>query len=62
MNTDRTKLLGEAPVRKAIFVMATPVVAGMMVQVLYNLVDTFFLLGGWATPTNWQLLIWRCLY
>ncbi len=42
MNTDRTKLLGEAPVRKAIFVMATPVVAGMMVQVLYNLVDTFF--------------------
>nr|WP_319474191.1 MATE family efflux transporter [uncultured Sphaerochaeta sp.] len=43
MNTDRTKLLGEAPVRKAIFVMATPVVAGMMVQVLYNLVDTFFI-------------------
>lgn len=43
MNTERIKLLGEAPVRRAIFVMATPVVVGMMVQVFYNLVDTYFI-------------------
>ncbi len=43
MKTDRIALLAEAPVTKAIMVMSLPVVLGMMVQVLYNLVDTFFI-------------------
>ncbi len=43
MKTDRIRLLGETPVRKAIFVLAMPVVVGMMVQVFYNLVDTYFI-------------------
>ncbi len=43
MNDKRIKVLGEAPVVKAILQMAIPVVLGMMVQVLYNLVDTFFI-------------------
>lgn len=34
--------MGNAPVAKAILKMSIPVVFGMMVQVLYNLVDTFF--------------------
>lgn len=34
--------MSKAPVTKAILKMAIPVVIGMMVQVLYNLVDTFF--------------------
>ncbi len=42
MNDKQIKVLGEAPVVKAILKMALPVVTGMMVQVLYNLVDTFF--------------------
>lgn len=43
MNEKQIKVLGEAPVVKAILKMALPVVMGMMVQVLYNLVDTFFI-------------------
>lgn len=43
MKTDRIELLANAPVTRAIMVMSLPVVMGMMVQVLYNLVDTFFI-------------------
>ncbi|WP_320130611.1 MATE family efflux transporter [uncultured Sphaerochaeta sp.] len=43
MNQDRIKILAETPVRKAILVMSLPVVMGMMVQVFYNLADTFFI-------------------
>lgn len=43
MNEKQIKVLGESPVAKAILKMALPVVMGMMVQVLYNLVDTFFI-------------------
>ena len=43
MKTDRIELLANAPVTKAIMMMSLPVVLGMMVQVLYNLVDTFFI-------------------
>lgn len=35
--------MSKAPVATAILKMAIPVVCGMMVQVLYNLVDTFFI-------------------
>ena len=43
MKDNRIKLLSEAPVTKAILVMSLPVVMGMMVQVFYNLVDTYFI-------------------
>lgn len=43
MNEKQIKVLGEAPVTGAILKMSLPVVMGMMVQVLYNLVDTFFI-------------------
>ena len=43
MKQDKIKILSEAPVPKAILVMSLPVVLGMMVQVLYNLADTFFI-------------------
>jgi hypothetical protein len=39
----QTELMGNAPVSKAILQLSIPVVCGMMVQVLYNLVDTFFI-------------------
>ncbi len=38
-----TELMSKTPVTKAILKMSIPVVLGMMVQVLYNLVDTFFI-------------------
>jgi putative MATE family efflux protein len=45
MQTDesRIKVLAEAPVLKAIFAMAIPVMLGMIVEIFYNLVDTFFI-------------------
>lgn len=42
MNDKRIKLMSEAPVAQAIMKMSIPMVMGMMVQVFYNLVDTFF--------------------
>lgn len=41
--TDRTEVVASAPVTKAILTMSIPVVLGMMVSMLYNLVDTFFI-------------------
>ena len=35
--------MGKVTVAKAILKLAIPVICGMMVQVLYNLVDTFFI-------------------
>lgn len=43
MAKDRTYILSEMPVQQAIMKMSLPVVFGMMVQVLYNLVDTWFI-------------------
>ena len=42
MNEKRIALLRDAPVMSSIIKMSLPVVMGMMVQVLYNLVDVFF--------------------
>jgi putative MATE family efflux protein len=39
----RIKVLSEEPILKAILTMALPVMLGMLVQVLYNMVDTFFI-------------------
>lgn len=41
MENKQIELMGKAPVGKAILKLSIPVVCGMMVQVLYNLVDTF---------------------
>lgn len=39
----QTELMSKTPAAKAVLKMSIPVVCGMMVQVLYNLVDTFFI-------------------
>lgn len=43
MENKQIELMGKAPVTKAILKLSIPVVIGMMVQVFYNLVDTFFI-------------------
>ena len=43
MDEKRLHLLSKAPVGKAIVTMAIPVVMGMMIQVLYNVVDIYFI-------------------
>ena len=43
MEQKRIEILSKTPVTKAILTMSIPVVMGMMIQVLYNLVDTFFI-------------------
>ncbi len=42
-STKQIELMSNTPVTKAILKMSIPVVLGMMVQVFYNLVDTFFI-------------------
>ena len=43
MENKQIELMDRAPVMKAILTLSIPVVCGMMVQVLYNLVDTYFI-------------------
>ncbi|MFZ2539902.1 MAG: MATE family efflux transporter [Oscillospiraceae bacterium] len=43
MDEKRIQLLSKAPVSKAIFTMSIPMVMGMMIQLLYNLVDIYFI-------------------
>jgi len=43
MDEKKIQLLSKTPVGKAIFTMAIPVVMGMLIQLLYNLVDIFFI-------------------
>ncbi|MDA3730655.1 MATE family efflux transporter [Niameybacter massiliensis] len=43
MDNKKIRLMSEAPVAEAIFKMSIPMVMGMMVQVFYNLVDTYFI-------------------
>lgn len=42
-NNARIRILAEEPVITAILKMALPVMLGMVIQVLYNMVDTFFI-------------------
>ena len=39
----KDELITKAPVPKAYMTMALPVVMGMVVQLVYNMVDTFFI-------------------
>lgn len=51
MDDKRIQLLSKAPVSTAIFKMSIPMVMGMMIQLLYNLVDIFFI-GKLADPNQ----------
>lgn len=46
MNDKRAELLGKYPVKKLLIKLAIPATAGMMVNALYNLVDTFYVARG----------------
>ncbi|WMJ86971.1 MATE family efflux transporter [Anaerocolumna sp. MB42-C2] len=43
MDEKRIQLLSKSPVSKAIFTMSIPMVMGMMIQLLYNLIDIYFI-------------------
>lgn len=43
VNNKKLELLANESVSKAIFKMSIPMIMGMMVQVFYNLADTFFI-------------------
>jgi len=46
MKDKRAELLGKYPVKKLLVKLAIPATAGMMVNALYNLVDTFYVARG----------------
>lgn len=43
MKEDRTMILDSMPVKKAIWALAIPTMVGMLIQVIYNMTDTFFI-------------------
>lgn len=51
MDEKKINLLSKAPVSKAIFSMSIPMVMGMMIQLLYNLVDIYFI-GKLQSPNQ----------
>ena len=61
MNGCNTKmeLLGSAPIPKALVALGLPTMVGMLINALYNLVDTYFV-GAWA-PTRWEQSRWPFL-
>ena len=53
----KDELITKAPVPKAYMTMALPVVMGMVVKLVYNMVDTFFI-----ALTGIRLLLPGCPY
>ena len=47
------EIFEKAPVPKAFFTMALPVVFSMVISLVYNMVDTYFIAGP-ATPILWR--------
>ncbi len=43
MNTERTALFSDAPVRQAVLTLAIPTVISQLITVVYNMADTFFI-------------------
>ena len=43
MNKDKTYIFAEAPVPKAVVTLAVPTVISMIVNIIYNMADTFFI-------------------
>lgn len=60
MNTNR-ELFEDAPVSKAVAVMAIPTIITMLVVVIYNMADTF-LLDRLMMRCRWQPFPWRHLF
>ena len=43
--TTNLKLLGSAPIPKALMALGIPIMIGMLINALYNLVDAYFVSG-----------------
>lgn len=46
----KMKLLGNAPIPKALLAMGIPTMIGMLINALYNLVDAYFVSGLGESP------------
>jgi Na+-driven multidrug efflux pump len=57
--TDRTQILESMPVGKAIRVLAVPTMVAMLIQVIYNMTDTFFI--GKLEDANMVAAISLCM-
>ena len=44
-NNNKMELLGSAPIPKALMALGVPIMIGMLINTLYNLVDAYFV-GG----------------
>lgn len=46
------------PIPKAYFKLALPVVFSMVISLIYNMVDTYFIAGTGNTGIWWRVLLW----
>ena len=53
---NKMELLGSAPIPKALMTLGVPIMIGMLINALYNLVDAYFV-GGWAKALWGQFLL-----
>ena len=47
---NKMELLGSAPIPKALMALGVPILIGMLIYALYNLVDAYFVGGLWESP------------
>ena len=52
--TKKLELLGSAPIPKALMALGVPIMIGMLINALYNLVDAYFCGADWA-EVKWEL-------
>lgn len=53
---NKMELLGSAPIPKVLMALGVPIMIGMLINALYNLVDAYFV-GDWAKALWEQFLL-----
>lgn len=58
---NKLELLGSAPIPKALMALGIPIMIGMLINALYNLVDAYFV-GGLGENQNYSHYYFTPLY
>ena len=51
---NKLELLGSAPIPKALMALGVPIMIGMLINALYNLVDAYFVSGLGKSQMDWD--------
>ena len=60
-HNNKLELLGSAPIPKALMSLGVPIMIGMLINALYNLVDAYFVSGLGKSQMGAISIVWqRC--